>query len=236
MSLGLGENMSRPAIPEIISVIGSAYLQPIADLLENLLDKPISGKGPAGSSMHENGYSSALIVLLVTLIESYTARLRFVRRDEEVTGNVSTPDLLSKYFATFPKKEELTEVFLIRNVLAHNHIWHLDVSDFDNVGSPTLSTPKELGFNTNKHYEQVVNVETRTTRLLDLNINPTSVDRTDVRKVFDLIWNTLKFMNSQNNSHTPLAGSWVKFKGVRCKFEDLINELEDDSENSVLIG
>jgi hypothetical protein len=97
--------MSRPAIPDVISVIGSAYLQPIADLLENLLDKPISGKGPAGSSMHENGYSSALIVLLVTLIESYTARLRFVRRDEEISGNVSTPELLSKYFSTFPHKE-----------------------------------------------------------------------------------------------------------------------------------
>jgi hypothetical protein len=124
----------------------------------------------------------------------------------------------------------LTEVFLIRNVLVHNHIWHLDVSDFDNLGSPTLSTPKELGFNTNKHYEQIVNLETRTTRLLDLNINPTSVDRTDVRKVFNLIWSTLKFMESQNYSHTPLAGSSVKFRGVRRKFEDLINEFEDDGE------
>ena len=222
--------MSQPAIPDVISVIGSAYLQPISDLLENLLNQPISGKGPAGSSMHENGYSSALIVLLVTLLESYTARLRFVRRDENIPGNVSTPELLSKYFSEFPNKDELTEVFLIRNVLAHNHIWHMDVSDFDTLGAPTLATPKELGFNTNKHYEQVVNIETRTTRLLELNINPTSVDRTDVHKVFNLIWGTLQFMNSQNYSHTPLAGSNVKFRGARRNFEDLINEIKSGSE------
>jgi hypothetical protein len=222
--------MSQPAIPDVISVIGSAYLQPISDLLESLLNQPISGKGPAGSSMHENGYSSALIVLLITLLESYTARLRFVRRDENIIGNVSTPELLSKYFSNFPNKDKLTEVFLIRNVLAHNHIWHMDVSDFDTLGAPTLATPKELGFNTNKHYEQVVNIETRTTRLLELNINPTSVDRTDVHKVFNSVWSTLKFMNSQNYSHTPLAGSSVKFRGTRRNFEDLINEIKEGSE------
>ena len=40
--------MTRPAIPDVISVVGSAYLQPIADLLENLLKQTFSGKGPAG--------------------------------------------------------------------------------------------------------------------------------------------------------------------------------------------
>jgi len=106
----------------------------------------------------------------------------------------------------------------------------MDVSDFDTLGAPTLATPKELGFNTNKHYEQVVNTETRTTHLLELNINPTSVDRTDVHKVFNLIWGTLKFMNSQNYSHTPLAGSNVKFRGARRNFEDLINEIKSGRE------
>lgn len=217
--------MTRPAIPDVISVIGFSYLQPITDLLENLLKKPLSGKGPAGVSMHENGYSASLVVLLVALLESYTARVRFVRRSECIAGNKSTPDLLSEYYPSLPTKDELVEVFLIRNVLAHNHIWHLDVSDFDNLGAPTLATPQELGFHTNKHYEQVVNVETRTTRLLELNISPTSVNRTDVRKVFYVVWRTLKFMNNISFSDTPLAGSTVRFRGGRFKFEDLLNEI-----------
>lgn len=221
--------MTRHTIPDVISVAGSAYLQPIADLLENLLEQPVSGKGPAGSSMHENGYSSALVILLVAVIESYTARLRFVRRSEGISGNMSTPDLLEQYFPDLPTKNELIEVFLIRNTLSHNHIWHLEVSNFNNVGALKLATPQELGFQTNKNYERVVNTEARTTHILGLNINPTSVDRHDVCKVFSVTWRTLKFMNAQSFSDTPLAGSTVRFRGKHREFEDLLSEIMGSS-------
>lgn len=138
--------MSRPAIPDVITIVGSAYLQPIADLLDRLLKRSVSGVGPGGTSMHENGYSAALVVLLVAVLESYTARLRFVRGGEVVAGNLSTPDLLAKYFPALPTKEELVEVFLVRNVLAHNHVWHLDVSDFAAAGSPNACYSKGAGF------------------------------------------------------------------------------------------
>ncbi|GAB2490553.1 hypothetical protein GCM10027082_46970 [Comamonas humi] len=220
--------MSNPAIPDIITVVGSAYLQPIADLLDKLLKRPISGIGPAGVSEHENGYSAALVILLVAVLESYTARLRFVRRAEQIAGSLSTPELLDKYFTLLPTRDELVEVFLIRNVLAHNHIWHLDVSDFAEAGAPTLATPKELGFQTNKHYEQVVDVAARKTRRLGLNVSPTWVDRSDVRKVFEIVWRTLKFMNAQDFRHTPLGVYNVGFRGKRRKFTDLVNEITDE--------
>lgn len=217
--------MTSQPVPDVISVVGSAYFQPISDLLDKLLGRPISGKGPAGSSIHENGYSSAIVVLLVALLESYTSRVRFLRRSEGIAGNMSTPELLESYFPGIQTKDELIEVFLIRNVIAHNHIWHSDISDFDGGGAKTLATPKELGFHTNKHYHQVVDTKDQTTSRLGLNINPTSVDRTDVRKVFDTVWNTLKTMNASNSGHTPLAGSTVSFRGSRKRFEELIGEI-----------
>jgi hypothetical protein len=220
--------VSNPAIPDVITVVGSAYLQPIADLLDRLLKRPISGIGPGGASEHENGYSAALVVLLVAVLESYTARLRFVRRAEGIAGNLGTPELLAKYFPSLPTRDELVEVFLVRNVLAHNHIWHLDVSYFAAVGAPTLATPKELGFQTSKHYEQVVNVAARKTHKLSLNVSPTWVDRSDVRKVFEIVWRTLKFMNAQNFQHTPLGVSMIAFRGKRRPFEDLHEEITDE--------
>jgi hypothetical protein len=227
-ALGLpSATMTRPAIPDVITVVASAYFQPIADLVDKLLSKPTSKEGPGGVSMHENGYSAALVVLLVAVLESYTSRLRFVRRSERIEGNLSTPDLLEKYFPALPTKDELVEIFLIRNVLAHNHIWHLDVSDFAGVGAPTISNPIELGFKTNKHYEQVVDISTRRTRALQLNISPTSVGRTDVWKAFDIIWRTLKYMNAQDFSHTPLGGSTISFRGERREFADLLQVLKD---------
>lgn len=229
-TLGRTKTMTSSAIPDVITVVGSAYFQPIADLIDKLLKRPQPPTFPAGSGDHENGYSVSLVVLLVTVLESYTSRLRFVRSADVVAGGRSTPDLLAEYFPSLPTKEELVEVFLARNAVAHNHLWHLDISDFKEAGSPTLANPKELGFQTNKHYEQVVDFGTRRTRKVGLNISPTAVDRTDVQKVFEVVWRTLTFMNAQDFSHTPLAGSTVGYRGKYRQFEDLLGELAEDGE------
>jgi hypothetical protein len=218
--------MVRPAIPDVITIVASAYFQPIADLLDKLLSRPIAKPGPAGVGEHENGYSAALVVLLIAVLESYTSRVRIMRKSE-ISGDMNTPALLSKLFPALPTKDELVEVCLVRNVVAHNHVWHLDVSDFHNAGAPTIANPRELGFKPNQNYDVVVDVTTRTTRLLRLNISPTSVDRTDVWKVFDVTWRTLKHMNATNFSDTPLGGSTVIFRGKRREFADLLQELKN---------
>ena len=225
--------MSNPAIPDIISIVGPAYFQPIADLLERLLKRPTERHGPASSSRHENGYSAAIIILLVTVLESYTARLRFVRGNEATTASSSTPALLAANFPTLPTKSDLVEVFICRHVLAHNHIWHLDVSDFSRLGSSTLATPIDLGFRTNKDYGQVVDIAARRTCTLQLNVNPIAVDRSDVRTVFEVVWRTLQFMNAQNYDHTPLAGASVRFRGKRVQFGDLLQEITDAGESQL---
>jgi hypothetical protein len=223
--------MSNQAVPDIISVVGSAYLQPIADLLEKLLSEPPAGQGVAGSGLHENGYSAATIILLMAVLESYTARVRFARRNEAVSTNLSTPDLLQKYYPELPTKSELIEAFLCRNVVAHNHVWHLEVSDFETLGSPTLATPQELGFQTNKHYQDVVDVLSRRTKILGLNINPIAVDRTDVRKVFSVVWETLKHMNEKSFSDTPLTSfQAIKFRGSRRSFEQILEALVKETD------
>lgn len=220
--------MSSPAVPDAVTVVGSAYFQPIADLVQNLLRKPPGGPFPTGTGAHENGYSASLVVLLVAVLESYTSRLRFVRNSELTAGGRSTPDLLAEYFPDLPMKEELAEVFLLRNIVAHNHIWHLDVSDCEGAGSPTLSTPQELGFQTNKHYDAVVDVVARKTRKLGLPASPTAVGRRDVLRVFEVVWSTLTFMNRKDFGHTPLSDQTIGYGGKFRQFEELIGELSAD--------
>ncbi len=217
--------MPTPAIPDVITVVGSAYFQPISDLVENLLKRPQPDHYPVGTSHRENGYSASLIVLLVAVLESYTARLKFLR-NAEVPGGKGTPELLGELFPDLPTADELVEVFLLRNLVVHNHVWHLDVSDIEGKGAPTIATPQQLGFQVNKHYSSVVNVPSRRTLKLGLNANPTAVDRTDVQKVFSVIWGTLAFMNSKDYSHTPLAGRTVRFRNANRQFEELLTELD----------
>ena len=215
---------SSSAISDVITVVGSAYFQPIADLIETLLSRPAPAAYPAGTSGRENGYSASIIVLLVALLESYTARLRFTRNGDLETAGKATPELLAEYFPDLPKREELVEVFLLRNLVVHNHIWHLDVSDFEAAGACTLATPKELGFQTNKHYDAVVDVAGRRTRKLGLHASPTSVDRSDAKVVFEVVWNTLTFMKSKSVSDTPLAVCKVGYAGKFRQFDELIQE------------
>lgn len=219
--------MSSSPIDDVVTVIGSAYFQPIADLVQNLLHKEPGGPFPGGSGVRENGYAASIVVLLVAMLESFTARVRFVRNSEPVVGSCSTPDLLSKYFPDLPTQEDLVEVFLLRNVVVHNHIWHLDVSNYE-AELRTISTPQDLGFQTNKHYPDVVDVPKRRTRKLGLNVNPVAVDRRDVLTVFQVIWKTLEFMSKGNFGHTPLAGRTVGFFQKHRQFDELIGELERD--------
>ncbi|CAN7622065.1 hypothetical protein LJR189_004673 [Acidovorax delafieldii] len=218
--------MSPTAIPDLVTVVGSAYFQPIADLIQSLTRRPAPEICASGTSHTENGYAASIVVLLVAALESYTSRLRFVRNAEFDAASKSIPDLLEMYFPDLPNKKDLVEVFLLRNLLLHNHIWHLDVSDVETHGAPTLATPKELGFQTNRHYEDVVDTGRRQTRTLELNASPTSVDRSDAMKVFTVVWNTLSFMNSKDYSHTPLAGRIVRYAGKSRQFEELIEELD----------
>lgn len=218
--------MPPTAISDLVTVVGSAYFQPIADLIENLTRSPAPAIYAPGTSNRENGYAASISVLLVAVLESYTTRLRFVRKVEFDVGSTNTPDLLEKYFPDIPNKKELVEVFLLRNLLLHNHIWHLDVSDVESQGAPTLATPIELGFKTNKHYEDVVDIGRRKTKTLELNVSPTSVDRSDAQKVFTIVWNTLSFMGAKNFSHTPLANRMVRYQGKNRLFEELIEELD----------
>lgn len=220
--------MQLSAIQDVITIVGSAYLQPITDLVDKLLTKPVSKRGPGGTSMHEHGYSAALIVLLAALLESYTARLRFVRREESIPSGLNTPDLLERYFPTLHNQDDLTEVFLTRNSIIHNHIWHLDISDFAASGTPTIANPYDLGFKPNKNYAEFVDFDKRVTKKLRMNVDPTAVNRFDVLTAFEVVWGTLKFMNAENFQHTPLAGSGVTLRRRRCEFEEVFKEIRSE--------
>lgn len=211
--------MTTPAIPDVITIVGSSYFQPIADLVERLLKRGHPEPGLAGAGDWENGYAAAITVLLVAVLESFTSRVRFVRTGEFQAGALPVPEILQGYFPDLPNHDELVEVFLLRNIVVHNHVWHIDVSAFPETS--TLATPQQVGFKTNMHYGSVVDVASKRTRILALHAMPTSVDRTDVAKVFEIVCRTLWFMHSKSYQETPLAGRIVGFRGKFVQFEEL---------------
>lgn len=216
--------MSTSAVQDIITIVGTSYFQPIADLIERMLKRPASADNTTRSGHFENGYAAATTVLLVATLESFVSRVRFLRQAEVVAGK-DIPDQLLLFFPSLPNHGELAEVFLLRNIVVHNYVWHLDISSSEQGGPITIANPKDLKFQTRKSYDTIVDLQTRRTSLLALSASPTSVDRYDVAVVFREIWGTLKFMNAANYSHTPLAGQTVQYAGRLRQFEELLELL-----------
>jgi len=212
------------AIPDIISIVGTSYFQPVADLIERMLKHEPVASNSSRTGHYENGYAAAITVLLVAILESFVSRVRFLRNAEVVPGK-DVPDQLEIFFTDLPNKAELAEVFLLRNIVVHNHVWHLELGGGSEGIAKTLANPKELRFQTKKTYDTIVDITTRKTQVLGLSASPTSVDRYDVGVVFDVVWKTLRFMNAKDYSHTPLAGQDVKFGGRSCQFSDLADVL-----------
>ena len=208
-----------PAIPDVITIIGSSYYQPIADLVDKLIAAASRRQAGSESSHAENGYAAACVVLLVALLESFTARVRF-KRGTEIKGTPPVPDLIATLFPSCPTNGLLHEVFLLRNIVAHNHVWHLDVSQ-GTENPKTLAEPRALGFSVNKNYESLVDVAALRTVTLNLSATPDRVGVSEVRAVFETVWLTLEHMNSVSFDHTPLAGRQVSFRGSRVAFESL---------------
>jgi hypothetical protein len=204
---------------DTVSILGSSLLQPIADHIDQLLlhearDRPSHG---------ENGYAAMLVVEFNILLESYIARLRYTRKADVVSkANLTTQ--LSKFFADLPDLDKLEEVYVAGKAVSHNHVWRL-VEDWDGGNVEVLVTPGDLGMASKKDWERIVDMTTRKTKGLALNVVPTAVDRHDVRKVFEVVWATLKFMASENHPDTPIHPySTVKYRKKHVRFQDLLLE------------
>lgn len=210
--------MPSRAVPDIISIVGTSYFQPVADLIEKMLTHEPVSKNSSRAGHFENGYAASITILLVAILESFVSRVRFLRNAEVVPGK-DVPDQLEIFFPDLPNKEDLKEVFLLRNIVVHNHVWHLALGPVGDPRDITIATPKDLRFEIKKTYDTIVNIAERKTHGLGLSASPTSVDRRDVGVVFRVIWKTLEFMSEKNSSHTPLAGQYVKFGGRPCKFK-----------------
>lgn len=208
----------------LVSILGSSYFQPIANLVERWKAFTPYRPNKVQSGFYEHGYASSVILLLVAMFESYVVRLRFVQ-GTKVPANARTA--LDVVFAVFPRlrhRKALIDVYVIRDAIFHNHLWEIQYSW---GGSPTMvmhAASKHPAFGDRK-YTARVNPATRRTRALGVNVVPTRVDRRDVRKVFDTIWKTLLLFEAQNRFQCYVSHEHVRFDGKSVPFSDVLAQL-----------
>jgi hypothetical protein len=109
---------------ERVSVIGSQWADPIADLTIAWNIRLKQANYSTHLTLRDAGTCNAIILLLAVMLESYTAKAAIEIR-EVVDDKVSKPFEAPAWWAksVYCNKDQVIDVFAVRNVLAHNHLY-----------------------------------------------------------------------------------------------------------------
>lgn len=193
----------------IVTVTGFTYFQPILDLAERLLQRERRKVVAGRVGERENGYSLSIVLLLVVSLESYVGRVSYLQR-RDPKGKVkpprtTVPDYLATLRKSFGLQKSLTEVFVLRDVIAHGHVWELTVSDHAAHGQILRRADLLPGYGDYK-YKVAINPSTRCTSINGLNLVPSAVGREEVFKVFNLVRRTYVRSNDVARHGPTTAG------------------------------
>ena len=213
-----------------ISIFGGSLLQPIADLIDRLFSAPHPGANARQTGSRENGYSVSICLLLAVFLES------FIRRATHLSGDSLHPSekrftltFLAKRYPGCDLLPAITEIFVLRDVIAHNHLWKIEYStDLQSWGT-ILSTELDSSSGDSKS-KNSIDLQTGTTKVLGLKIIPTKIDRSEVTKVLDAVLATLEFIDQRENNRLGVAGLRADFNG---KLDLTLWEIRDQLKSHV---
>lgn len=209
-----------------VSIVGSSYFQPIADLVDKLLKHPKHAPNAVQSGFYENGYAVSIILLLVAMLESYIVRVRYIHNSMVPAKIRQAIEILIKVYPTFRLKKSLTDIYVLRDSIFHNHLWEIEYSWHSSPSMILHSASKNPAFGDIK-YAHRVNLKTRRTKALNLHVVPTRVDRRDAYKVFITVWKTLLYLESKDRSQCYISHIHVRFRKKTILFGELIKEIAE---------
>jgi hypothetical protein len=204
-----------------VSIIGFSYLNPIARLLETLESFDSKGPNPVQVSIVENGYSAAIIILTVLLVESAIARTQYVLSENPPKKPL---EFVRKTYSSSSFVDKLEELFVVRDVIAHNHVWEAQFIWDDQSGMKLISATLKEGYG-DKKYAKVLDPRIRKTRRLGINLFPTRICREDATTVLKNAVEFLMFLENLDRRYVYISPQYVKFRGVHKPFVELVLDL-----------
>ncbi len=212
-------NSSEPT--EYVSIIGTSLLFPITSLLEILDSRNPQGPDEVQASSFENGYSAAMIVLAILLVESTISRTQYIRGKKPPEKPV---DFVRKAYPNSGFADKLEELFVVRDVIVHNHVWEAKFISDVNLGMKLVSAELREGYG-DKKFKKVLNPNNRTTCQLNINLFPTRICRLDAVTVLKNVLEFFLFLESQDRRYIYISAQYVEFKGVPILFKELVESL-----------
>jgi len=155
-------------------------------------------RGPQGpnevqASHNENGAAVAIIVLAVLSIDSALGRTRYVREENAREHAVKTLQRLNAGGLA----DDIEELFVLRDAIAHNHLWEGSILSDPEKGLRYSSVQKLPGYGDEKS-ARTVDEETRQTHRLHLDVVPRRMHRQTAVVVLRKCVEVLRFLQRKD--------------------------------------
>lgn len=213
-------------MPNYITIIGPSLMQPICTMLEKLIELPLGEGETISHRPDERGYSISICLLLAVMIESFIMRARFLNSQDPASSERTIAKFVSKKYPNLTRLDELIEILIIRDVIAHNHLWKIESTGDTNIWMDLLN--KEIDplteIQIDKKYNQLVDVNSGTTKNLGLHVIPTQINRTDAVKVLKVVIYTLDYIDNKENFALGALNNYVMFHKDFINFTEAVNK------------
>lgn len=129
------------------------------------------------------------------MIESVCNRARYITNDNGRKGPVETlrdlgaPDLA----------DDVEEVFVLRDAIAHNHLWEAQIEDHETKGLTLIAAKLRAGYGDTK-FNRILDAHTRTTKRLGLDLFPNRIHRGTATLVIRKVAEVFRFLRSKDPS------------------------------------
>ena len=203
-----------------VSIVASNFIFPIVNLIEALDGVGKHTPNEVQASPMENGYSLAIETLTVLMVESAISRTQYIMK-------VSPPQKALGFIKQeFPKdlSQKVEELFVIRDTIAHNHVWEANVY-WDESGKLKLVDAQLVKGYGDKKFGKVVDNSTRKTKLLGLNVFPNRISRSDAITVLRTAVEFLLAVETKDRNYFSVSALIVKYKGMVMPFEKFMSKL-----------
>jgi len=204
---------------EIISIIGTQYFTPIAELIDKWVARRPVRRDSVGAPYFEGGYAVATIILLVAALESFVAHDRFLSRKQPLKKFVAVPEYMKEIYR-YRGYKRLSDLFVVRDAIIHSHVW-VQRFALSNAGRRRLLSASRKSWSGNNRLEERLNSKTYRTKLLRMNAIPSRMDRIDVVKTFGVVFAALRFLEKRGANLIPVFPFHVQHQGQRLSFEAL---------------
>ena len=120
--------------------------------------------------------------------------------------------------------QRVEEIFVLRDTIAHNHVWEARFF-WDEHGKMKLVDAQLVEGYGDKKYGNTVEYTKRKTKILDLNVFPNRICRSDAVTVLKTAFDFLTAMEKQDNNYFNVTALVVKYKGYAIPFSKFVSEI-----------